>query len=329
MNYDQIIEKKRKLDRHRPLPDALVRNLDEWFRIELTYTSNAIEGNTLTRRETALVVEKGLTVGGKSLVEHLEAANHANVLDWVKEQIKHKHTQIGNKDILYIHEIILKGIDDVNAGHYRSIPVRIAGSTVTLPNPLKVPDLMADFTLWIQHASGLHPIELAAESHYRLVTIHPFVDGNGRTARLLMNMILLMHGYPAAIIRKRDRLVYLSALEKAQLGGSKEDYLQLIAKSVERSLDIYLRAVKGEAETQPKVGKLLKIGELASAVGDPISTIRYWTQEGLLEVAEITEAGYQLYAPEMIERIKSIHSLKEERYTLAEIKQRLPEISSV
>ena len=125
MMYDKLTSKKKQLDSHRPLPDALVRNLDNWFRIELTYTSNAIEGNTLTRHETALVVEKGLTVGGKTLVEHLEATNHAHALDWVKTQIKHKPQDLTEKDILHIHNIILKGIDDSNAGHYRSIPVRI------------------------------------------------------------------------------------------------------------------------------------------------------------------------------------------------------------
>ncbi len=325
MKYAKLTSKKNLLDQHRPIPDALVRNLDEWFRIELTYTSNAIEGNTLNRRETALVVEKGLTVGGKTLIEHLEATNHAHALDWVREQIKRKPQQITQKDIFQIHEIILKGIDDDNAGYYRSVPVRISGSTVVLPNPLKVPDLMTELVEWFKSSKDYHPVELAAEAHYRLVTIHPFVDGNGRTARLLMNMILLMEGYPAAIIRKRDRLAYITALEKAQLGGSKNDYLKLISKAVDRSLDLYLKAVSGdETEAQAGSEKLLKIGELAKKVGEPNSTIRHWTKEGLLEVAEITESGYQLYAPEMVERIKKIHELKEKRYTLQEIKKFFP-----
>ena len=199
------------------MPDALARNLDGWFRVELTYTSNAIEGNTLGRRETALVVEKGLTVGGKSLLEHMEAVNHARALDWVKKQAKRRPHSLTEEDILQIQYLIMKGIDDLNAGRYRVTPVRISGSAVALPNPRKVPDLMAGFAKWLKLATGLHPVELAAEAHYRLVTIHPFTDGNGRTARLLMNMILLMSGYPAAIIRKRDRLDYIDSLEKAQL----------------------------------------------------------------------------------------------------------------
>ena len=242
MLLDKLTDKKKRLDSFRPLPEPLVRNLDNWFRVELTYTSNAIEGNTLTRRETALVVEKGLTVGGKSLIEHLEAVNHAHALDWVKEQVKRKPASLTEKEILHIHNLILKGIDDANAGHYRSIPVRIAGSTVVLPNARKVPNLMRDFAAWLSCDQGLHPVELAAEAHYRLVTIHPFADGSGRSARLLMNMILLMSGYPAAVIRKRDRLAYIGALEKAQLGGSKDNYFKIIARAVDRSLDIYLKA---------------------------------------------------------------------------------------
>ena len=323
MQLDRLIDKKKRLDGFRPLPDTLVRNLDDWFRVELTYTSNAIEGNTLTRRETALVIEKGLTVGGKLLTEHLEAINHAQALDWVKEQVRRKPASLTEKEILHIHDVILKVIDDANAGHYRSVPVRISGSTVVLPNPRKVPDLIQEFAAWLASDQGLHPVELAAEAHYRLVTIHPFVDGNGRSARLLMNMILLMSGYPAAIIRKRDRLAYIGSLEKAQLGGSKSDYFKIISNAVDRSLDIYLKAAAGEDAEPADRNQLLKIGELAKKVGEPNSTIRHWTKEGLLDVAEVTESGYQLYALEMVDRIKQIHTLKEQRFALQEIKDKL------
>lgn len=323
MDINRLTDKKKLLDGVHPLPSTLVRNLDDWFRVELTYTSNAIEGNTLTRQETVLVVEKGLTVGGKTLIEHLEATNHAHALDWIKEQIKRKPPNLSEKDILHIHDIILKGIDDYNSGHYRSVPVRISGSAVVLPSPQKIPDLMAAFSDWLAKNQGLHPVELAAEVHYRLVTIHPFVDGNGRTARLLMNMILLMSGYPAAIIRKRDRLAYIESLEKAQLGGPKDDYFKIISKAVDRSLDIYLKAVRGEEADPIENDKFMKIGELAKQVGQSNSTIRHWTKEGLLSVAEVTAAGYQLYAPEMIERIKKIHNLKKQRFTLQEIKEKL------
>lgn len=323
MNLDTLIEKKKRLDRYRPLPPDLVKNLEDWYRVELTYTSNAIEGNTLTRRETALVLEKGLTVGGKSLREHLEAANHAQAIDWVREQVRRTPADLGERDILEIHSLILKGIDDINAGRYRNIAVRIAGSTVVLPNPMKVPDLMADFAAWLARANDLHPVALAAEAHYRLVTIHPFVDGNGRTARLLMNLLLMMAGYPPAIIQKRERLAYIGALEKAQTGGPKSDYESLIHRAVDRSLEMYLKAVEGETLMPSDGVALLKIGALAARAGVANSTIRHWTKLGLLEAAEVTGSGYQLYAPEMVERVERIRALQERRYTLEEIKTML------
>ena len=324
MDYKKLTEKKKKLDKHRPFDTNLVKNLEEWFRIELTYTSNAIEGNTLSRAETALVVEKGLTIGGKSIIEHLEASNHAAALDFIKEQIKLKPSDLKEKDILKIHEIILDRIDKENAGIYRRVPVRISGSAVVLPNPRKVQDLMDEFFKWLKKEDKMHAVELAAEAHYRFVTIHPFIDGNGRTARILMNMILMMKGYPPAIIRKNDRLAYIKSLEKPQLvngeGDSKNDHFKLIASAVDRSLNIYLRAIEGKTE-KPESEKLLKIGELANATNQTVPTIRHWTKEGLLQVAEVTESGYQMYSEEMVERVKRIQEMKKKRMTLDEIKQ--------
>lgn len=324
MKYEKLTQKKQELDGFRPLPPALLRNLNDWFRVELTYTSNAIEGNTLTRRETAVVIEQGLTVGRKTLREHLEATNHAQALGFVHDLVKKKPSQLSRRDVLDIHSIILKGIDDHNAGHYRSIPVRISGSTVILPNPRQVADLMDDFQKWLTSKHDLHPVEFAGEAHYRLVSIHPFVDGNGRTARLLMNLLLMMAGYPPAIIRKRDRLAYIGALEQAQLGGSKQDYEKIIMKAAERSLDIYLKAAQGESAIGDlDTVQLLKIGELAKATGQTVPTIRFWTKQGLLEVAEVTDSGYQLYAADMVQRCEQIKQLKSERRTLEEIKQML------
>lgn len=326
MNYKKLTEKKKILDKNRPFDKALIKNLEEWFRIELTYTSNAIEGNTLSRAETALVVEKGLTIGGKSITEHLEATNHALALDFIKEQIKRKPSDLKEKDILKIHEIIFDRIDRENAGFYRRVPVRISGSAVVFPNPKKVQTLMDDFFKWLKNETKMHAVELASEAHYRFVTIHPFVDGNGRTARLLMNMILMMKGFPPAIIRKNDRLTYIKSLEKPQLvngeGDSKNDYFKLISSAVDRSLNIYLKAIDGES-AEPESDKLLKIGELAKATNQTVPTIRHWTKEGLLQVAEITESGYQMYSEEMVERVEKIQEMKEKGMTLTEIKENI------
>ena len=326
MDYKKLTEKKKLLDKNRPFDKALIRNLEEWFKIELTYTSNALEGNTLSRAETALVVEKGLTIGGKSITEHLEATNHAAALNFVKEQIKRKSSDISEKDILRIHEIILSNIDKDNAGIYRRVPVRILGSTTILPNPRKLQSLMDNFLQWLKQENKLHAVELAAEAHYRLVTIHPFIDGNGRTGRLLMNMILMMKGYPPAIIRKNDRLAYISSLEKAQATNAKSDakneYLRLIIAAVDRSLNIYLKAIKGEIE-ELENDKLLKIGELAKMTHQTVPTIRHWTKEGLLQVAEIKQSGYQMYSEAMIDRVKKILKMKNNRLTLSEIQRKI------
>ncbi len=328
MDYAPLTHKKALLDRLRPLPPSLVRNLEEWFKIELTYTSNALEGNTLTRRETALVIEKGLTVGGKSLTEHLEATNHSRALDYIESLIQKRSFDFSSSDILSIHALILRGIDDENAGRYRTVSVRISGSSVVMPNARKVPDLMDEFHTWLIQPHTLHPVAFAGEAHYRLVTIHPFVDGNGRTARLLMNLILLSHGYPPAIIRKRDRLAYISALEKAQLGGSRDPYDKIILQATNRSLDIYINAAQGhspmdEGDEDRNKDNLLKIGELAKAAFETVPTIRYWTSEGLLEVADVTHSGYHLYSKAMIERCEHIKNLKMKRLTLQEIKDQL------
>ncbi len=327
MKFDELTGKKNLLDKFRPLSAGLSDNLRDWFRVELTYNSNAIEGNTLTRRETAMVVEKGLTIGGKSLVEHLEATNHARAVDWVAKRAESGNSRAGEKDVLSIHRMIMKGIDDLNAGIYRSVPVRIAGSPVVLPNPRKVPDLMRDFFKWLRAEKSLHPVALASEAHYRLVTIHPFVDGNGRTARLLMTLILLKNGYPPAIVRKRDRAAYIGALEEAQLGGSKNSYEKLIFKAADRSLDTLLNAAKGKSGTPKKPGKLLKIGELAAQTGETVPTIRHWTKEGLLKPAEVTKSGYQIYAADSAKRVKKIRKLQGERWTIKDIKRMLEGVS--
>ncbi|MCC8372451.1 MAG: Fic family protein [Rickettsia endosymbiont of Pseudomimeciton antennatum] len=321
MKYGILSSKKRQLDVLRPLSPELVKNLEEWFKVELTYTSNAIEGNSLTRKETAVVIEKGLTIGGKSLIEHLEAINHAQAFELIHKIQQKKTYEITENDILAIHGLILKGIDDHNAGCYRRVPVRISGSRVIMPNPIKVPNLMVDFVVWLKSREDMHPVQLAGEAHYRLVTIHPFSDGNGRTARLLMNLILIIEGYPPAIIRPQERLPYITSLETLQLGGSKEAYEKIIFNAVSRSLDIYLKAAKGINSSDIILSeKLLKIGELAKAVNETVPTIRFWTKEGLLEIADITKSRYQLYSPDMIKQCTKIQRLKIQKLTLNEIK---------
>ncbi len=238
----RIDEKKKKLDAFRPLPSALVNNLQEWLAVEFTYTSNAIEGNTLSFSETAMVVEKGITIAGKTVREHLEAINHAQAIDFIIDLARKKQADLALDDILAIHKIVLQKIDDMHAGVLRKVMVKVTGSQTVFPNYAKVPFLMVDFISWLQEAKD-HSVIVAALAHYKLVTIHPFVDGNGRTARLLMNLLLLQHGYPLAIIKKEQRPEYIAAIEQARNTDDFNQFYTVIIAAVEYSLDMYLEAI--------------------------------------------------------------------------------------
>lgn len=313
--------KKQQLDKKRPLPPNLVENLDKWFSLELTYTSNALEGNTLTRQETAVVLEKGITIGRKTLREHLEVINHEQALSFIQSLVHNKN--VSESQLLHIHALILNGIDNPNAGRYRDVPVRISGSATILPAPRKVPKLMESFFSELAN-SNKHPATKAALAHYELVTIHPFIDGNGRSARLLMNLILMQHGYPPAIIRTQDRLRYLQLLEQAQTQDLIEPFLQFIYNNVSKSLDIYLKALEEQTVGmvfQKKPKKYFQIGEVAKQANESVPTIRFWTQQGLLSPVGSTNAGYAIYDENAITLAKKIRLLQEtKKMHLSEIK---------
>lgn len=240
----KLDEKRNALDALRPFPKEILKGLNKRFQNELTYNSNAIEGNTLTLKETILVLEKGITVEGKPLKDYLEVKNHKAALDFLETLTHKKSFEIQEADVLNIQKIILQGIDDDNAGIYRSVSVRILGSQAVFPNPLKIPELMEEFFSWLQTKCDIHTVQLAADAHYKLVTVHPFVDGNGRTARLLMNLILIQNGFPPANILMENRREYIDSLEKAHLENNLEDFYDIIIKAVDKSLDIYLEAIK-------------------------------------------------------------------------------------
>lgn len=286
----QLTTKKQKLDIFRPLPQELVRNLDEWFKVELTYTSNAIEGNTLTRAETALVVEKGITVKGKSLKEHLEATNHVEALEYVQTLVGKKRQDLTENDILEIHRLILNKIEADSAGRYRTQHARLTESDVVLPNPIKIPDLMEEFETWLVGDNPDHVIKIAADAHYKLVSIHPFSDGNGRTSRLLMNLLLMQQGFPPAIVRKEDRLAYINSLEKAQKGNGLDDFYNLIYEAVDRSLDIYLEALEPErvSTIEPSLEqRFYTTEEVASLLLVDPESVRRYVRSGKLKAVKL------------------------------------------
>ena len=241
----RLEEKKVRLDTARPLPPGAVAKLKEYFDVEWTYHSNAIEGSTLTLAETRLVLLDGLTVGGKSLREHLEAINHQHAIDFV-EALAAKAEPITGHNVRQIHALILRTIDDENAGAYRKGQVYITGSTYVPPAAIEVTPLMWELVAWINstEAAGLHPVERGARAHFRLVHIHPFVDGNGRTARLFMNLILIQEGYPPAVIRRERRPEYYDTLDRAHEGVI-NPFVTLVAEEAERSLDVWLEMVGG------------------------------------------------------------------------------------
>ena len=200
-----ILGKKRELDRHRPLSSSIVLKLEEEFSVAWTYNSNAIEGNTLTLQETEVVLNAGITIGGKTVNEHLEVINHKNGINFVKSLVSRKEN-VTEETIKKLHALILKSIDDTEAGNYRRQNVRILGARHIPPQSIKIPHLMHEFVEWFHENEYSTAIpKLASKIHYKLVMIHPFIDGNGRVARLLMNLILMKHGYPPAIILKVDR----------------------------------------------------------------------------------------------------------------------------
>lgn len=242
MDFSHLDTLKQKLDALRPLPEAVVRNLHEDLVLRWTYHSNAIEGNTLTLKETKVVLE-GITVGGKTLREHFEAINHREAILYV-EDIVREEEPFSEWQIKNIHRLILKNIDNDNAGRYRTVNVTIAGARHTPPHFLKVPELMEGLVRWHEHeATALHPVERAARVHADFVKIHSFVDGNGRTARLLMNLELMKAGFPPVVLPVERRLDYYEALDTAFVEGDYEPFFKLIAAIAEEAFWPYWYAL--------------------------------------------------------------------------------------
>ena len=234
-------QKKARLDSLRPLATAAIAQLQKHYDVELTYTSNAIEGNILTLRETAEVIEHGITVGGKSLHDHLEAVDHYQALQWMR-QIASSAVSVGEATICQLHRRIVARSQSEIAGSYSQFPRRIAGSSVIFPNPAKIPQLMQALG---EGLAGLPASAASAfEAHFRLTAIHPFSDGNGRTARLLMNLLLIRAGYPPVAVRPVDRSRYLAVLERASLAEDLQPFQIFMHERLSATLDDYLSAVQ-------------------------------------------------------------------------------------
>lgn len=241
--FQQVDQLKAKLDAHRPLPATVLTNLHENLVLNWTYHSNAIEGNTLTLKETKVALE-GITVGGKTLREHFEAINHREAILFLEEQVQ-QQAPVSEWLIKALHQLVLKNIDNDNAGQYRRYNVLISGAEHAPPEAMLVPEQMQQFVAWATNeAPSLHPVEAAARIHGELVKIHPFVDGNGRTSRLLMNLTLMRAGLPATIITVEQRLDYYQTLDIAHTTGNYQPFVELVAKAVIKSFEPYWWALE-------------------------------------------------------------------------------------
>lgn len=304
MDYLPSITKKRleekltKLNKLRPLPKSAVQKLREKFQIEMTYNSNAIEGNSLTLKETFLVINEGLTVKGKPLQDHLEAKDHYAALEYLYDLIdKDKKHTISELLIKNLHQIILQETDKDWAGKYRNANVIIGGAKHTPPDALQVSQRMQDLIKWLNSQKNkMHIVELSALLHHKLVHIHPFFDGNGRTARLTMNLFLMQAGYPLIVIMKTDRKKYYAVLDKADKNNY-EPLIKFIAQSVERSLDIYLKTLTPSTQEQEK---FLTLAEISKNTPFSAKYLNLLARQGKLEAHK--DGRNWLTSEEAIER---------------------------
>lgn len=239
--FNEVDSKLKKLNSKRPFPKETIKSLEENNILNWTYNSNAIEGNTLTLRETKVVLE-GITIGGKSVKEHLEALNHKGAILFL-EDLVNGNTELLEWNIKNLHALILKGIDNQNAGKYRQEKVVISGATQKPVDYVQVPEKMEKLILEYDEWQQFHPLIRAALLHGEFVFIHPFVDGNGRTARLLMNFEAMKSGYLPIIIRAEERTRYYDALDKAMANHDYTDFVKLIVEEENKILDQYLTLV--------------------------------------------------------------------------------------
>ncbi len=235
-----IDELKSEIDDMKPLKASELKQLKDYYKIGLTYSSNAIEGNSIDETETKIIIENGLTIGGKPLFEHFEVIGHCDAYEYIYTLLDNK--SIKESDIKQIHYLFYRHIDEKKAGKYRKDRVYITGSQHKPPAPRDISRRMKDYVFELQNIkSDHHPVVYAAIAHRNFVAIHPFIDGNGRVARLLMNLILMQAGYPIAIIPPILRRQYIQALEKSHVKKDNSEFIKFIDECVKQTQKDYLR----------------------------------------------------------------------------------------
>lgn len=255
--FKRLEAKLEQLKLHRPLPAIALNKIREALTVEWTYNSNSIEGNTLSLRETQMVLQDGITIKGKSLREHFEAKNHERAINHLYKLVE-QSSVLNIQEILNIHGLVLNSIEEEFAGRLRNGGVRISGANFLPPNALKVSDLMDELLAFVaENPLDLNIIELTTIFHHHFVWIHPFFDGNGRTVRLAMNLLLMKHGFPPAIILTNDRVKYYSALNDANKGRYRKMML-LMSQALERTLNIYINALPGNTLEYTGISNLVE-----------------------------------------------------------------------
>lgn len=254
---NRLNDKKALIDKARPLPNIALQKIKEDLSLEWTYNSNSIEGNTITLRETQLILNEGITVSGKSLREHFEVYNHQKAIDYLYTLVDENYTLRGI-DILNLHGLVLRSIEDEFAGRLRNGGVRIVGANFTPPNANKVSQYFDELVNFVNNNPlNLNDLVLSTIFHHKMVWVHPFFDGNGRTVRLAMNLLLMRKGFPPAIILKNDRKKYYEALNQANKGNYYKLCL-LMLQALERSLNIYIGALPGKSYDYEPIANIVE-----------------------------------------------------------------------
>lgn len=280
--HRRILEKKNRFDATHPLSKDIIKKIEERMQVEFVYNTNRIEGNTLTRGETELIL-RGMTVHGKNILDVIAVKNHPRAIAFIKEMATDIHRKLCEGDIKEIHALIMEKIIP-HAGEYRKQPVSVRGAGFEPAQFYEIPKHMKELMEFInENPDELRPIELAAHAHYYLTWIHPFDDGNGRVARLLLNLVLLRNGYPLTPIKNVERKKYLDVLKRADQGDF-EPYLCYVARCVEQMLDLYLLEIEGIGKKKEKLMPLAKIAE-----GTPYSAeyLSLLARRGILDAVKV------------------------------------------
>lgn len=314
---DKINQIRAKIDTFRPFNDSLQKALQDQLRIEWTYNSNAIEGNTLTLGETAFFLREGLTSEGKPLHDYLEAQNHAEAIDRLQDIIASKQP-ITESLIKALHAVLMKSADftlaqgqhnqmihkPVHIGEYKKQPnhvLTLSGKIHHYVEPIHVHDKMEALINWLNTSTKLHPVEQAAQFHYRFVSIHPFDDGNGRMSRLLMNLLLMRAGYYPCIIQNAHRRRYIETLEQVDAMHDVIPFVTFVAQELVATQEKVLEIIQGKAVALTQATTQLNVVERINRIMHVLRIAQH-----ALSIGQIAELLPELKRPTLKKDLQNL-----------------------